>query len=85
MSNTGGFLHGDTNKMGKSNKSLNAIIELGLIDVGIVIEVVTKSDTNRLRVVEYYFFGMGNLVIVRITFRNEWADETVNGVLNHGR
>lgn len=76
LSNLKSLVH---DKLGKSNKRLNAIMELGLFDDEPVIKCGTTFDTIRLKVIKRYPFraGENDLIIMRIIFGIEWADRSV--------
>ncbi|CAA3006406.1 alpha-aminoadipic semialdehyde synthase, mitochondrial [Olea europaea subsp. europaea] len=63
-------------KVGKSNRYLQSIIQLGLLDDEPVIKCGTPFDTTRLKIIRRYPFkaGENDLIIMRIMFDIEWAD-----------
>lgn len=63
-------------KVGKSNRYLQSMIELGLFDDEPVIKCGTPYETTRLKIIRRYPFqaGENDLIIMRIMFDIEWAD-----------
>jgi len=75
LSNIRSLIH---DKIGKSEKKLRAILELGLLDDEPVIKCGTPFDTVRLKIIKRYPFksGENDLIIMRIIFDIEWANGT---------
>lgn len=63
-------------KVGKSQKRLQSLIELGLFDDEPVTKCGTPFDTTRFKIIKRYPFqaGENDLIIMRIMFDIEWAD-----------
>lgn len=76
LSNLKSLVH---DKLGKSSKRLNAIMELGLFDDEPVIRCGSTFDTIRSKIIKRYPFkaGENDLIIMRIIFKIEWADRSV--------
>lgn len=66
-------------KVGKSDRRLKAIMEMGLFDDEPVIKCGTPYDTIRMKIIRRYPFkaGENDLIIMRIMFEIEWADRTL--------
>jgi len=63
-------------KLGKSDRKLQALIELGMFEDEPVVKCGTPFDTIRLKIIRRYPFrsGENDLIIMRIMFDIEWAD-----------
>ena len=73
MSTLRGLIH---DKLGKSDRRLQSLVDLGLFDDEPVIKCGTPFDTIRLKIIKRYPFGANenDLIIMRIMFEIEWAD-----------
>uniref|UniRef100_A0A6G1SHE1 Alpha-aminoadipic semialdehyde synthase, mitochondrial n=1 Tax=Aceria tosichella TaxID=561515 RepID=A0A6G1SHE1_9ACAR len=63
-------------KVGKSSRYLQSLIELGLFDDEPVVKCGNPYDTTRLKIIRRYPFksGENDLIIMRIMFDIDWAD-----------
>lgn len=65
-------------KVGKSARRLQSIVDLGLLDEELVDKCVTPFNTIRSRIIQRYPFktGENDLIIMKIIFGIEWPDKT---------